>query len=131
MDHKELASKLSYIHRSVFGNFEYKTDKEKHGKPEKWEMIPESFTPNSKLVGDCEEFAMACRKLCRDENIESRLVVCWTEEDEGHLVVECDGYVLDNRYPKLMTKDSLEREGYRWYAISGFNSGDPWLKIKN
>ena len=126
----DIAKKLQDIHSIVFKNFTYVTDKKKHGQEEYWEVIPESFTAGNKLTSDCEDFAMTCRKLCRDQAIRpTRLVVCLDETGAGHCVMECLGYVLDNRYDKLVTKNFLEGEGYKWLAISGELPGQQWTKV--
>ena len=121
--------KLKEIHSKVFRKFQYEFDKDQYKEVEKWVMPMESFDGSTKIVGDCEDFALACRKLCRDAGLQTRLVVCYTETDEGHCVLECDGWILDNRYPKVISRDKLEERGYRWIAISGFTPGEDWHKI--
>lgn len=126
----DLKEQLADIHRKVFDVFEYTTDKEQYGLTEKWSVPPE-FSRGMTFKGDCDDFAMMCRKLCREEGIEnSRLVACLTELDEGHLVLEVEGYILDNRSRKLETKDSLTAAGYKWLAISGYNPGDQWHGVE-
>lgn len=91
----------------------------------------ETFIYESGIVAhNCEEFARVCRKLCKDKGYLTRLVVCYDETGAGHCVLDVDGYVLDNRFKKVMTKLKLERRGYKWVAVSGFNDGDPWFKVK-
>ncbi len=92
-------------------------------------MPSDVFDGSTPIVGDCEDFALACRKLCRDANIPTRLVICYTEEGEGHCVLESSGWILDNRYTRVMSRDKLEKQGYKWLAISGFESGDDWHRI--
>lgn len=122
---------LKQIHKEVFDKFKYQFDKKQYGIVEKWVMPSDDFDGTQRIVGDCEDFALACRKLCRDRGIEnSRLVVCMTETDEGHCVLEVNGWILDNRYRKVMSRDDLQQQGYRWLAISGYESGDDWHKIE-
>lgn len=124
-----LKDTLSEIHSKVFDVFEYTTDREHYGLEEKWSVPPE-YSADMTFKGDCDDFAMMCRKLCREAGIDnSRLVVCYDETGEGHLVLEVEGYVLDNRSRDLETQDSLSRVGYEWVAISGYNPGDPWYGI--
>ena len=127
---ENLKETLSDIHRKVFDVFQYTTDRKQYGLEEKWSVPPE-YKRGMTFKGDCDDFALMCRKLCRDAGIESsRLVVCMTEQDEGHLVLEVEGYVLDNRSRTLETKDSLTDTGYTWVAISGYNPGDTWHGVE-
>lgn len=125
-----LQKKLNEIHNLVFKNFKYKTDKRQYDKIEHWVQPDESYDGTQKLVGDCEDFALHCRKLLRDNNLESRLVFCEDETGEGHLVLECKGYILDNRHREVVTNTYLTKKGYKFISISGFESGDVWTKIK-
>lgn len=125
-----LKQQLREIHRNVLDVFEYTTDKEQYGLLEKWSIPPEYYDGMT-FNGDCDDFAMMCRKLCREAGIENtRLVVCLTETNEGHLVLEVEGYILDNRSRRLETKDSLTDDGYKWLAISGYNPGDQWHGVE-
>ena len=123
-------SELKKRHKRVFSNFDYKFDSDQYGEAEKWVLPKESFTGSTPIVGDCEDFALACRKLCNDAGIQTRLVVCMTESGEGHCVLECQGWILDNRYNKVMSRDKLQTIGYKWLAISGFTPGEDWHKIE-
>lgn len=123
--------KLKFICAGTLAGFEYITDLEQYGKIEKWEVIPKSHKLGVKFKGDCEAFALTCRKLCRDAGFtKTRLVVCYTELGEGHCILEVNGYVMDNRMTKLVTKKHLEKVGYEWLGISGYNPGDKWTKVK-
>lgn len=128
MADNKLLRKLKKIHGSVFAKFEYKTDLEQFNSIERWVMPPDAFNGKTKITGDCEDFALACRKLCREQNIKSRLVVCITEQGEGHCVLECSGYILDNRYNSVKTNTQLK---YDWLYISDFEKGGEWRKINN
>lgn len=123
---------LAAIHSRVYSHFTYKTDIEHYGVQEKWVMPMESFQGITSLVGDCEDFALACRKLCRDSTnpiLPTRLVVCILE-GEGHCVLECMGWIMCCNQKTLMSRDQLSKEGYDWVAISGYNPGDTWHMIK-
>ena len=121
--------KLKYIHRTVFKNFTYMTDKRQYDLDEKWVMPDIDYNEHDELAGDCEDFALACRKLVREAGIDnSRLVFCLTESGGGHCVLEVDGCILDSRQIKVKRRDDIN---YEWVAISGYNSGDPWKFIKN
>lgn len=120
---------VKQIHKLVFSNFTYKTDKEQYGKPEYWVQPDSSYTGHEPVIGDCEDFVLACRKLCDDNGFMSRLVFCKTELDEGHLVLEVHGSILDNRMTRVVTNTYLERKGYTFISISGYEPGDSWRKL--
>lgn len=117
---------LNNIHRSAFRKFKYETDQLQYSELEKWVMPDEFYDGSQKFKGDCEDFALHCRKLCDDVGIKTRLVYCMTEDNEGHLVLEHKGYVLDNRQIKVVYRDDLN---YKWISISGYNPGDDWHEI--
>ena len=120
---------VEQIHKLVFSNFTYKTDKRQYKKLEYWVQPDSSYDGTQKIIGDCEDFALACRKLCDDHGYMTRLVFCNTELGEGHLVLECHGYILDNRMKKVVPKSYLDRIGYTFISISGYEPGEPWLEI--
>ena len=117
------------IHRKVFSNFSYITDLKKYGVDEKWVMPSETYNGSQKFTGDCEDFALACRKLIREAGIKSRLVYCVVEDGSGHCVLEVNGYILDNRHPTLVSNRKLLKKVYQFLAISGYESGDDWRKL--
>lgn len=119
---------LKVIHTAVFNKFKYKTDQESHGTIEHWN-VPDEFAQGKVFTGDCEEFAMACRMLCREKGIVSQLAVCIDETGEYHCVLHVNGYILDNRHDSVKTTDELSKLGYKWIAISGDNVGDQWYKV--
>jgi predicted transglutaminase-like cysteine proteinase len=121
---------LKEIFRLVKSNFTYKTDKSQYDKIEYWVEPSEDYDGSQPVIGDCEDFALACRKLCRDNGIATRLVYCKDEFQQGHLVLEHKGYVLDNRQDNVESIQYLARRGYKFISISGERPGDPWLAIK-
>ena len=128
MDH--VLPTLDKIHRMVFDRFEYEYDHKQYGMNEYWVMPEPNYDGKSRIVGDCEDFALACRKLVRDAGLESRLVYCETETGEGHAVLEVKGWILDNRQTQVVSNDWLRERGYKFIAISGFDSGDPWYRLE-
>lgn len=126
-----LLEQLAEIHKKVFKNFTYKTDKAQYKIDEKWVQPSKEYDGTSKIVGDCEDFALACRKLCRDAGLKTRLVFCEVGNEGGHVVLECQGWILDNRFNGVKTKDYLERnQKYKWVMISGYEPEEPWSYVK-
>ena len=120
---------LNAIHKQVLKHFTYQTDMEQFGVVEKWIMPSPTFKGATHFVGDCEDFALACRKLCQDAGLQTRLVVC-SLQGEGHCVLECEGWIFCNNQDRVMSRDQLEKHGqYTWYFMSGFNPGDKWTEI--
>jgi predicted transglutaminase-like cysteine proteinase len=119
------------IHKKVFSNFSYMTDLKQHGVEENWTMPDITYNGSQRFTGDCEDFALACRKLIREAGIKSRLVYCTVEDGEGHCVLEVNGYILDNRQHNLVSNRTLVKKGYNFIAISGYESKDTWRKLNS
>lgn len=117
---------LSDIFLSVKQRFSGDSDLNLYGKREYWES-PDELQDSGKIVGDCDAFALACRKICRERGIKSRLVHCITDKGMQHLVLESNGYVLDNLQNRVIRNSDLN---YTWIRMSGYNSGDPWTCVK-
>ncbi len=97
---------------------------------EKWKMPPEDYNGMQTIRDDCDGFCLACRSLLRDADISNRLVYCeWEERGEtyGHLVVEVEGWILDNRQDHVVPNSFVY--DYRWLRISGYEPGDKWREI--
>jgi len=121
-DQNDLKAVLSAVHRRVLSRFRFWRDR-----GETWTMPPENYDGSQRISDDCDGFCLAVRSLLRKQGIPSRLVYC--EYDRvGHLVVEVDGWILDNRQggvrPNTFFKD------YRFLRISGYEPGDPWRVIE-
>lgn len=119
----DLLDTLDKIHSKVSTGFNYKSDNEMYGVLEKWMMPTDALN----ISGDCEDFALGCRVLCRYEKLNSRLVICKTKEGKWHCVLEVEGWILDNEYTYVVSKDDLD---YEWHSISGFKAGEDWHVIK-
>lgn len=119
-----LHSQLKGVFHQVISHFHGKTDKGEH-----WQMPPPNYNGNQTLRDDCDGFCLACRVLLRKLGIASRLVYCEVE-GAGHLVVEAEGWILDNRQQTVVANTLLANfENYRWKRISGFEARDPWREI--
>lgn len=124
-------SDLQAIANYVHWRFAYTSDQEGRGVPEHWvdqdELAELDAMGRGEFKDDCDSFALAARYQCRKVGIPSRLVFCRTERGGGHLVLEVDGYILDNRTPWVLPRDAV---AYEWISISGYNKGDPWHQIQ-
>lgn len=113
---------LVRLFNKVKQNFTYICDMEKHGVLEKWVLPADDYDGSQSFSGDCEDFALALRKLIHDQGHSSRLVICLTEEKELHCVLSVHTdkgtYVLDNRYNGITTKSDLTDLGYSWIKMS-------------
>jgi predicted transglutaminase-like cysteine proteinase len=109
------------VHEQVNNSTEYVTDQAQHGKPDFWADCGD--------LGDCEDYALAKRRILRDAGYGDlcHMALCWTETGEYHavLIVECleGNFVLDNRHAFPMKKQDL---GYRW---DKWECGGQWLAL--
>jgi predicted transglutaminase-like cysteine proteinase len=116
------------VHKKVLSGFKYVTDEVQYGRIEDW-RIPENC---ERVIGDCDDFAIACRELLREKGHEPRLVFCTTETGGGHLVCVLGKMVLDNRQRTAVTIKSLadSRTPYHFISASGTSPGEEWRSIK-
>lgn len=125
----ELIAELQTVLDSVQSHFVWEPDSKVWSKPDHWEALEDVAAvtdADGKVHGDCDQHALLCRQALRAKNIPNRLALCLTETGECHLVCEADGWILDNRFPRVMERDLLN---YKWVSISGFNPGDPWHEV--
>ena len=110
----------------VKDGFVYTKDMDQYGFREDW-RFPTDF---DNVVGDCDDFAIACRALLKENGHDCRLLYCKTETGEGHLICAVGKLALDNRmkYPVELTYLSKSRN-YDMISVSGLNPGDPWHNI--
>jgi predicted transglutaminase-like cysteine proteinase len=128
---KEEIKKIAIdVHHLIFSNFTYKTDKKQYGVIEKWIMPNADYDGSQKLIGDCEDFALAARKLLREKGIETRLVHCNDETGEGHMVLSVNGWIIDNRQKKVLSNTKMIKLGYEFLNISGTENGEAWHQLK-
>ena len=79
------------------------------------------------IKGDCKVHALLCRYQLRQQDIDSRIMICLTEKGGIHCVLEVDGWILDNRHPQVQNRDDLK---YTCVQRSGIHTGDPWHLIE-
>lgn len=122
---------LQAISDYVNWRFNYTSDTEQRGVPEHWVGVSEladlANVERDEFKDDCDGYALACRYQCREIGIPSRLVYCKTKTGGGHLVLEVDGYILDNRSKWVTPRDAVD---YSWIKISGYNTGDAWHLVQ-
>lgn len=97
-----------------------------------WKMPPDDYNGTQMLRDDCDGFCLACRSLLRSDNIPNRLVYCEIMQRGrrfGHLVVEVEGWILDNRESTVVPNTLLD--DYTWLRISGYGAKQSWYEIRN
>ena len=114
---------LNQVHTAVLSVFKNLPDV-----GEEWKMPPANFDGSQTIRDDCDGFCLAVRKLLRNMQIPSRLVYCEVGSI-GHLVVEVNGWISDNRQKYVVSNRVLIGMNYKFKRISGFKPGDPWREI--
>ena len=123
----DLLNKLKKIHRETLGRFHYVSDSINYEMKEHWPSPRQLPNYPHRFEGDCDDFALMCRKELHKAGIRNRLVFCIAETGGGHLVTEVEGWILDNRCSTVARRDDLP---YTWRALSGFITGEQWYTIK-
>lgn len=118
-----LIDTLNQVFHNVKNNFQQWPDK-----GEEWRMPPIGYDGRQLLRDDCDGFCLACRSLLRRLDIPSRLVYCKVAGAD-HLVVEAQGWILDNLQRSVVPNTLLTTQQYRWLRISGYEPGDPWREV--
>ena len=118
---------LKEVFAIVKGGFRPVSDEEQWDLPD---FLDDWRAPDNprKVVGDCDDFAIACRQLLRERGIPSRLMACITETREAHVVCTSGNFVLDNRLKYVVTLSHLPR--YTFLAVSGFKKGEEWRAVE-
>jgi len=120
---------LQEIHTNIERRWKYVSDDIQWGTVERWlteKEAKQNAESGDTIQGDCDDFALTARYMCRQKDIPTRLVICKTEEDEYHVVLESEGWIIDNRMHRVVARDSLR---YKWIAISGYEKGEQWKWI--
>jgi len=118
---------LEEVFNFVKTRFKYTPDIELYNRSEFWAVMGDYYK------GDCEDFALTCRKLLIvDGWSKSDLVpaCCWTETGEYHAVLVAyigdEAFVLENRQNRVVPWEDLP---YRWDKILD-RGGKFWVEIK-
>ena len=126
LDNKDYTKDAEDIFDRVKKGFRYVSDETQYGTPEDW-RFPEDF---DNVVGDCDDFAIACRALLKEAGHECRLIFCRTENGGGHLICAIGKLALDNRMKFVVEISYLvNTRGYELVSVSGLNPGDQWHNI--
>ena len=115
------------VFEKAMGGFRYVSDEDQFGELEDWRM-PDGIESGD-IVGDCDDFAIACRTLLKDRGHEPRLLFCKVR-NQGHLICVLGQIALDNRMRGITKIDTLaNRHAYQLVSISGVKPGDDWHAI--
>lgn len=125
---------LQRIHKSVYSNFIYTSDKKNYDLMEHWTSHAKTVKEGKKFKDDCDGFALTCAELCIQEGFERadvRIIMCQTETGEWHLVCGVNTgdttYILDNRYSKPYRWSS--KRDYNWHKSMNFAKPGKWYYI--
>ena len=110
---------LKEVFAIVKGGFRPVSDEEQWDLPDFLDDLRAPDNPR-KVVGDCDDFAIACRQLLRERGVPSRLM--------AHVVCTSGNFVLDNRLKSVVTLSHLPR--YTFLAVSGFKKGEEWRAVE-
>ena len=125
--------KCSLLHAldEVHARFEYSDDNDNYRELKNpinryqvdyWTLLPESGK------GDCEDFALTLRWFLNSRGITGTNLVTSLMPDGGdHVVLEIDGWVMDNTSHFPRRRDDLMREG--WAFISAGDESGLWREI--
>jgi predicted transglutaminase-like cysteine proteinase len=128
---------LSKFKCDLDSRFTYVTDQQQYGRSEYWEdydKIISVVENNASLTSDCEGYAMALMQMSIRAGFQARLILCKTEDNQGHCICEVaspdmtQAYYFDNRLIKIVSRDQLM--DYKFYLVSPWNPGKeetrPW-----
>lgn len=129
---KQQKYELKKLQRETHENFVWISDEEKLGVLDKWEPVPSAYkVENDGFVGDCEEYARYMCVQLRELGHMPRLMSCYTETGDYHLVCEDGGWIADNRFREIRTVSKAKRMGYKLVNISTYVAGEDWQVIDN
>ena len=115
---------FNYVH-SIFKFIDDPIFFEQHESWEDPKFIVHQLETGS-IIGNSKVFALSCRYILNRAKVHNRIAVCYTEDNEVHLVCEAEGWILDNRQTRVRSWGELP---YSWVKISGYKVGDSWHEI--
>lgn len=110
----------SIAHGKAYKLFNYKSDEYITGKSDSW-IILDEVRP---VTGDCEDFAILARQILKEGGITDTRFVVAKVGKTFHLVLEYQGWILDNRKKEVVTKSDLN---YKWFSIQDYNG--KWRRL--
>ena len=123
------------VHRELIDKFTYVSDIEKYGNDEFWtntEVARRTLLGaiiSARYFGDCEDYAILCRKRLREKGYNSRLIYSETSKGTFHVFCLVGNMVLDVRHKWLMSLTDILEDGDVLHVASGFEPRDPWRAI--
>jgi predicted transglutaminase-like cysteine proteinase len=112
----------------TYQRFTWVSDQQHHGVREWWPASKDVAKYPSPLLGDCDDYALACRVELREAGVATRLLSCVTARGTGHLVCEAGGWILDCQRRNAYRWDDNPLR-HEWRRISGYETGDPWREV--
>ena len=97
------------VHREIANQFIYVSDIENYGDEEFWTNTKIArrtlmgATLSSKYFGDCEDFAILCRKRLKERGYNSRLIFSETSKGTFHVFCMIGEMALDVRHKWLVS----------------------------
>lgn len=119
---------LQKVFMSCKAGYVYEPDLEAWGKTEFWAGVKARTaqrTPDGRLHGDCDDFAILCKDRLAEVGLEGHLVACIVPEYGGHLVTVIDGWIFDCRQNSVIARDMLD---YNWLAEC---KDGKWYEVTN
>lgn len=95
---------LQRVHDETMSNFTYKADVVDH-----W-VKEENVVPyGEEFSGDCEDYATAIKVYLEERDIAAKYIVCKVEGSRyNHMVIEAEGFVVDNRHWYVSKRDDMD-----------------------
>ena len=132
---------LRTVHALVQRHFVWAPDRETYGKPDHWEGFAAAVRRGDLARGDCEDFAITCAELLRDDHgvdpAALRLVYCITPR-AGHMILCVDGVETQAGETVTVALDNRQRAPVEWRGlgyrmVSGMRLSEPgeWQTIPN
>ena len=121
---------LKEVRKLVKSNFTYEFTEKQYAQEANFVLPEADYDGTQAITGDCEDFALHCRKLLNDRGVKSRLMQC-TVDGKEHVVLEASGIVIDSIQGVPSAHTTLaEKKKYIFTKVSGYEPGAPWHLLK-